>query len=219
VDVCSYEETQETLALLKTLRTEPEGLRPTRPVPSMRQSRSCGRFAPTTAPTPTFFWTMWAKKANAPCAACATFTPEARWPAASPLTLSWTAPARMRPSLRRWAAGIGSGLHRGVLLGLPPRQIHLKISMPRPCDSFLCKGWAASTELNQPSFPKRNNGLRTEFSGRCRWTVGIGLRPSRCRECQSLSGEPSARPYLGSWARCPRPQSPHVTNNSNNLFA
>ena len=39
---------------------------------------------------------------------------------------------------------------------------------------------------------QRNNGLRTLFPGRCRWTVGIGLRPSRFRECQSHGGETSA---------------------------
>ena len=44
---------------------------------------------------------------------------------------------------------------------------------------------------------KSNNGLRTSLPGRCRWTVGIGLRPSRCRECQSHDGESSAWTYLG----------------------
>ena len=50
--------------------------------------------------------------------------------------------------------------------------------------------------------------------------AGIGLRPSRLSESQGPGRYVvSAGATPGSGARCPRPQSPHVLNNSNSLFS
>ena len=67
---------------------------------------------------------------------------------------------------------------------------------------------------------KNNNGLRTNLRPlpvNCwDWTKAIAL--PRVPETRPVIPQ-SAGANLGSWARCPRPQSPHVTNYWNNLFA
>jgi hypothetical protein len=79
--------------------------------------------------------------------------------------------------------------------------------------------WAYESSLvqiqHETQRAKENPAVYAGFP--CRLTVGIGLRPSRCRECQGSRRliSPRVQPG-GSGARCPRPQSPHVRYICNN---